>query len=343
MGAMIPENPVVGGTVLRRAAIESPNFATGATGWAINQDGSAEFNNVVIRSGQIISGTALYYSTSPPAAGKLIASDSGASGFDPYGNQYIQGVTAYLAGPPAAAISLQGRTLQLWTAATQAGPYTAQGQLFGDNAGNTDLQAGPGGSLFLNSPTTVTGGLTADTELISGSQANAPLLDVLNAANDIQGLIRVTGVLGANTTAFLVGRISGDTNPRISIDCDPSGNERIRLGSGAATPDVLLQRLAANVLTLGSADLDIATVGRGLRIAEGTNARQGTATLVAGQVTVSNASITANTRIYLGAVTPAGSPGALFVSSVTVGTGFHITSSNGADTSTVSYFLVEKG
>jgi hypothetical protein len=54
--ALKPENPVVGGTVLRRAAIQSPNYVPGTSGWAVFQDGSAEFNNVTLR-GELIVGT----------------------------------------------------------------------------------------------------------------------------------------------------------------------------------------------------------------------------------------------------------------------------------------------
>ena len=43
---MMPGNPVVGGTVLRRAAIQSPDFVAGSAGWAINADGTAQFNGV---------------------------------------------------------------------------------------------------------------------------------------------------------------------------------------------------------------------------------------------------------------------------------------------------------
>ena len=43
---MQPGNPVVGGTVLRRAAIQSPDFVAGSAGWAINADGTAQFNSV---------------------------------------------------------------------------------------------------------------------------------------------------------------------------------------------------------------------------------------------------------------------------------------------------------
>lgn len=42
-------NPIVGGTTLIRPAIQSPNYVVATSGWSINIDGSAEFNNVVIR------------------------------------------------------------------------------------------------------------------------------------------------------------------------------------------------------------------------------------------------------------------------------------------------------
>jgi hypothetical protein len=42
-------NPVVGALNLIRRAIRSPNYAAGTAGWTVNQDGSAEFNDVVVR------------------------------------------------------------------------------------------------------------------------------------------------------------------------------------------------------------------------------------------------------------------------------------------------------
>lgn len=57
-GGMTPDNDqIVGGEVLRLPAVHSPGFVSGSTGWSINGDGSAEFNNVVSR-GSIQSGTA---------------------------------------------------------------------------------------------------------------------------------------------------------------------------------------------------------------------------------------------------------------------------------------------
>jgi hypothetical protein len=40
---------LAGGIVLLRPALRSPNYAAGVSGWTINIDGSAEFNNVTVR------------------------------------------------------------------------------------------------------------------------------------------------------------------------------------------------------------------------------------------------------------------------------------------------------
>lgn len=50
-------NPLVGGVTLIRAAIQSNPYVTGVSGWSINRDGSAEFNNGVFR-GSLGVGTA---------------------------------------------------------------------------------------------------------------------------------------------------------------------------------------------------------------------------------------------------------------------------------------------
>ncbi len=53
-------NPVVGGEggELIRDSIKSRNFQAGVSGWIIRRDGSAEFNNVVIRGSLIVTGDA---------------------------------------------------------------------------------------------------------------------------------------------------------------------------------------------------------------------------------------------------------------------------------------------
>lgn len=80
--------------------------------------------------------------------------------------------------------------------------------------------------------------------------------------------------------------------------------------------------------------------GGGLSIAEGANARMGEAVLVGGTVTVANTSVTANTKIFLQRRVSGGTAGHLAYSR-TAATSFTITSSSGADTSTVTWMLVE--
>jgi hypothetical protein len=48
MGMPFPEQVTPGGTLIF-PAIQSPNYVMGISGWQIRIDGSAEFNNLVIR------------------------------------------------------------------------------------------------------------------------------------------------------------------------------------------------------------------------------------------------------------------------------------------------------
>lgn len=87
--------------------------------------------------------------------------------------------------------------------------------------------------------------------------------------------------------------------------------------------------------------ISVISVGAGFRVAEGSNARQGTVTLVGGTATVSNTTVTANSRIFLTSQADGGTPGFVRVSSRVAGTSFTITSSSGTDTSTIAYEIFE--
>lgn len=98
---------------------------------------------------------------------------------------------------------------------------------------------------------------------------------------------------------------------------------------------------AAGPLTINRSDFSVKTPGYGLRVAEGANAKQGVATLVGGTVTVSNTSVTANSRIMLTPQSPGGTPGWVRVSARSAGVSFTITSSSGTDTSVIAYLILE--
>jgi hypothetical protein len=91
-----------------------------------------------------------------------------------------------------------------------------------------------------------------------------------------------------------------------------------------------------------SGNIDVALAGSGLRVAEGSNAKQGTATLTVGTVAVANTSVTATSRILLTAQDN-NSTGTLRVSARTPGTGFTVTSSNAGDSGVVAYQIFEPG
>lgn len=74
---MQPGDPVVGGTILRRVAIASPNFVHLLMGWSINQDGTAEFNGLTINGGEIIL---------TDGSGNVVGTLDGTRGLVLYGN-----------------------------------------------------------------------------------------------------------------------------------------------------------------------------------------------------------------------------------------------------------------
>lgn len=90
-------DPVVGSTILRRPAIQSPGYVKGSTGWAINSDGTAEFNSLTLRGTLTIqsSGQGLFVYSGTPALGNLILSIAAVGGTDAYGNQYPQGLGGF--------------------------------------------------------------------------------------------------------------------------------------------------------------------------------------------------------------------------------------------------------
>jgi hypothetical protein len=144
-------------------------------------------------------------------------------------------------------------------------------------------------------------------------------------------------VFGAATT--------GDTFNRVELDADGG----IRFGSGAGATDTTLLRTAAGTLQLTSSlavnggGVDVITAGKGLKVAEGSNAKQGTFTLTGGTTqAVPNTSITANSRIFLTAQVEGGTPGFIGVASRIPGTSFTVYCT-ATDTSTYAYEIFEPG
>jgi hypothetical protein len=89
---------------------------------------------------------------------------------------------------------------------------------------------------------------------------------------------------------------------------------------------------------------DINIAGFGLQIAEGSNAKQGTAVLNGTTaVVVSNTSVTASSRIFLTINAPGGTPASPYVFARSAGVSFSIKSTGASDTSTVAWEIFEPG
>jgi Pectate lyase superfamily protein len=96
-------------------------------------------------------------------------------------------------------------------------------------------------------------------------------------------------------------------------------------------------------LVKGYGGLDVPIAGQGVAVAEGSNAKQGTASLTSGSKVVTNSSVTSSSRIFLTAQSVSGTAGALAVTARTPGTSFTVTSTSGSDASTFAYEIFEPG
>ena len=134
-----------------------------------------------------------------------------------------------------------------------------------------------------------------------------------------------------------LSRASGDYYYRHQVNIDGTH----LWGTGYGATDTTLTRVSAGLLGVTVGSFSVQTAGQGLRVKEGSNAKQGVAILAAGSVVVANTSVTATSRILLTSNADGGTPGWLRVSARAAGTSFTITSSSGTDTSTVAYQIFE--
>lgn len=183
--ALKPENPLVGGTVLRRAAIQSPNFVTGVSGWTVKQDGSSEFNNVTVRGTVTASrfigngnGQEIVIYRGTPAAGNVLCSMISSQVSDIYGNALLADLAVYgNGGSPFQACRITEQGVSYYTAASQAGPWNVTASANWDTV-TSRLVIGGGFPLAL------TGGLQAASGLLAIGAA--PVLQVDNAHGSVQ-------------------------------------------------------------------------------------------------------------------------------------------------------------
>lgn len=141
------------------------------------------------------------------------------------------------------------------------------------------------------------------------------------------------GFTGTPTTRgwieYILDRITPTRNGRFNFKTISEG--------ALVTPLSLVKK----DVIVNDGELKLATAGNGLYIKEGSNATMGRAALVAGTVTINTTKVTANSEIFLTNNVNGGTVGTPTVSARTAGTSFTITSTNAADTSTISWLIIE--
>lgn len=177
---------------------------------------------------------------------------------------------------------------------------------------------------------------TGNVDILSeGSSAAVALNLKAKGATSINGYIQA----GADLI-FQALRGAGSAGDSYAEFRAGSTNVRFAAQGNATNLDIQVIPKGTGVLASVGA-VSVTTAGKGLLVKEGSNAKQGTATLVAGSSVVSNTSVTANSRIFLTSQADGGTPGFLRVSARSAGVSFTITSSSGTDTSTVAYQIFE--
>jgi hypothetical protein len=275
-----------------------------------------------------------------------------------YSNVGVATTDPVLGQAVPAGVTLFGISLQTKSGGNITTQITPGGNFFvfnshGATIGLLSASNGVGAGLFIytDTGTATQGGLIASVTTLAG-------VDSITGASYQAG---ITSYGNANAVGQLIGAVLQFFNaastqaakPNVSASGSATAGSQLSLDSGrgvsgASDASILLQSSDTPGLTVPFVQVtgDMATTGSidivGLKIVEGTNRRQGLATLVAGTVTINNNTVTANTRIHLTVQTAGGTQGFLRTTRV-VGTSFTITSTSATETSTVAWMLTEPG
>ncbi len=219
------------------------------------------------------------------------------------------------------------------------------------------------------------GVILIDSELMTYTGISGLVLTGINRAqfgttaaiHNIGGAVQVPGFMmaknTANTPIFMVVNgqlIVGSAVPSaftgaefVQIAMKSSGTAgAVAIGLNSNTTGLYTQAVNQDVsVSVGgvlsasfskTTGLDLPVAGMGLKVAEGSNAKQGVVTLSSGTATVSNTSVSATSRIFL-SPQDNNTTGSLRISTRTANTSFTITSSNGSDSGAIAYEIFEAG
>lgn len=195
------EEVIVGGTTLVIPAIQSPDYDPGVSGWQVNIDGSAEFNNVQVR-GDLITGTSTDYVKVSAAPSPHVEFMSSAVAVDAPGWLGFEdnGSDTFKLEAPAFTGSGVGSTIS----------FDPSGALFDVVNGNLDL-ATVIGEIRMRSATIRMGGNSAPNQVILDPNNNTIVAYGMDRGRGLENYVNVTAstALSASET---IGITSGTVN-----------------------------------------------------------------------------------------------------------------------------------
>lgn len=198
------------------------------------------------------------------------------------------------------------------------------------NAQANWLAVGGGGGAGVFTDLTVTPGPTSITGTTNINTSGAEVTNIGVGGTGAVNLGNATG-----NTVISAGDLEV-TNGSITVDI---GDVIATLGNIEATAGNIT---AGGVIQTVDGNVELGTAGNKLVIVPGANASIGTATLVAGTVTVATTAVTASSIIFISRNTPGGTVGDLSVpsGSIVAATSFDIASDSNTDTSTVNWWII---
>lgn len=259
--------------------------------------------------------------------------------------KYLRDVSGQITETDVAASDLSNGTTGSGATVLATSPAISGGTINGAVIGGTSAAAGTFAALTANSSLAVSGTATVT------NTANTTLttLASINASAGNAAVCRSqwgTSALSASFVIDVFGTNFTGKGSVVEINNKANSNMRFLTNDTIAMDINGAQQVTyyGDLITSGSS-LKLTSPGDGVYIKEGSNARMGTATLVAGTVTVSNTSVTANTRIFV-SIDNAGTVanlGTIYEDSTvrSAGTSFTIKSTNILSNAVVSWLLVE--
>lgn len=268
------DDPIVGGTVLRTPAIQSPNFSLGPplVGWAIYQNGQAYFGDVTA-SGSItatvfdgtnftIDSSGIFFYSGTPAAGNLLLSIANAAGTDTYGNTYPEG-SSFTAAGKSVVTGITGGSPLIYFISGLAD--------ITNGAALQDIVQGVGNGAYeflqiLSAEDTTQNDLVL-TGYAASSKDGTTRANITHQYKDSSGVFHIlfqassTGIsipvaLGIENTATFTEAASSTVALQSLVTGDPDARfvlttaGAMAWGPGSAATDVTLARTAAALLTL---------------------------------------------------------------------------------------------